>query len=112
MALMTTALTRTRFLGLASAGSIAVGGLALIGAAAGSTSAAALAPAGVHGAASPIALRVTPWLAGSAAGGARRLQVDYRARLTPVAIAAAQGLQGDALASVMAVVNGVQVDLN
>ncbi|HZQ38773.1 MAG TPA: MoaD/ThiS family protein [Dehalococcoidia bacterium] len=101
-------LNRKRFLSLVIAGSVAVAGLG-VAAAAGGTAAGGSAAAPATG--SYVSVRLTPWLAHGTASRGRLQQIDYRAGLTPAEIAQAHGIRGSDLGSVMAVVNGVQVDL-
>ncbi len=106
---MALALSRKRFIGLAAAGSIGVAGIGLTAATGGGTRAAG-APA--RAPAVQVSVRLTPWLARGGAASGRIQQIDYRTGLTPAQIAEAQGIGVSDLGSVMAVVNGVQVDLS
>lgn len=103
-------LTRTSFLGMVAAGSLGVAGLSLA-TAAGSSAGAAGAATAAHPPATHVSIRVTPWLTQGGASRGHSRQIDYRAGLTPAAVAEAQGIRGSDLGSVMAVVNGVQADL-
>ncbi len=98
-------LTRNTFLGLVAAGSLSVGGLATLTAANAST-------AGTQTQQARIEVTMRPWLAQQSGGRNAHLRVSYHAGISAAEVAAQAGLRADEVGSIMAVRNGVQVDLD
>lgn len=97
-------LTRNTFLGLVAAGSISVGGLATL-------TAANASSAGTQAQPPRIEVTMRPWLAQQSGQRNGHLRVAYRLGISAAEVAEQAGLRADEVGSIMAVRNGVQVDL-
>ena len=105
---MTMNTTRTRLLGLVAAGSLGIGGLASIPAVHAHTQSQAQ---GATQSAATITVTLRSWLAQGPASSSKPLRVAYYPGVTPAAVAAAAGVDSNAIPSLMAVVDDRQVDL-
>jgi molybdopterin converting factor small subunit len=98
-------LTRNTFLGLVAAGSIGMGGLATL-------TAANASSAGTHEQQPRIEVTMRPWLAQQSGQRSAHLRLAYHAGISTAEVAKQAGLRAEEVGSIMAVRNGVQVELD
>jgi molybdopterin converting factor small subunit len=101
--------SRTQLISLVAAGSLSIGGLASIPAVHAQTQ--SHQPVAAQTAGTTISVTLRSWPAQRPAGGVKPVQIAYYPGVTPAAIAAAAGIDGNAISSLMAVVDDRQVDL-